>query len=323
MKILFTSSRPLDRAENVKAVWDALDCDKHFAQIDPYGECAEAVDAEVSGYDVIVTDEFIKQVNFKSHCKIVMIEHGLTGAKKYGLDQKVRYYTPEQTSLIDYYVTSSEAGRSIASSCSAVPVERCLPLGMPRTDFYFGKRKGDGGTGLADKTVYLFAPTLRAGWEPPQPVIDWDTVDSMLEDDEVVVVKRHMCMPRPILDRDYRHVIEAQPSVPSSPYLIDCDVVMTDYSSIILDGYLLGKPSFLYCPDSVDYLDRRGMYRDYPSGYSSHWLSVDYPEMIVPMLRRTASDGMGDADFDCMEFTAGACDGHSSQRVADLVRSLS
>ena len=246
----------------------------------------------------------------------------LTGGKKYGLDQKVRYYTPEQAATVDYYVVSAEAGRSIAATSAGIPVERCLPLGMPRTDAYFGKSKGDGGTRLAGYRSYLYAPTLRAGWEPPRPEIDWDVVDSTLEDGERLFVKRHMLTSAPVLQCQYAHIEEIDPHEPSAPYLIDCDVVMTDYSSIVLDGYVLGKPSLLYCPDMKEYLGKRGMYRAYPSGYSSHWLTVDYDEMIAPMLRKAASDGMLDEDRACMRATAGACDGRSAKRVADFVASL-
>ena len=48
--------------------------------------------------------------------------------------------------------------------------------------------------------------------------------------------------------------------VPSAPYIIDCDALATDYSTIMFDGYLLGKPCALYCPDRDEYLRDRGMY---------------------------------------------------------------
>ncbi len=70
-----------------------------------------------------------------------------------------------------------------------------------------------------------------------------------------------------ILHNQYKHIIEISSTEPSTPYLIDCDVVITDYSSVIFDGYLLGKPAILYSPNT-DYVNKRGMYMKYPTKYS-------------------------------------------------------
>ena len=81
------------------------------------------------------------------------------------------------------------------------------------------------------------------------------------------MVKAHT-VGHPFLTKKYNHIIEISSSEPSTPYLIDCDVVITDYSSIIFDGYLLNKPSVLYSPN-LDYVNKRGMYMKYPQEYSS------------------------------------------------------
>ena len=319
-KVLFTSSRPLYRAENVRAVWDKCPFDKEFARIDPCGNCPAAADAWRNGFSVIVTDEFLKYVDRKDRVSVVMIEHGLSGMKLYGLDQAVRYYTPEQAALIDYWVTPSEPTRGFNASAAGIPVERCLPLGMPRTDLYVGKVKGDGGTLMASYArAYLFAPTFRAGWEPPAPVIGWGAVDQQLGDDEVLVVKRHMMARDSIAGEGFEHIVEIPPTEPSAPYLIDCDVVITDYSSIILDGYVLGKPGVCFCPDEKEYCAKRGFYRRFPEGYTR--FAVYDQELLVEKAREAIE--MGEAAVaQYREFFAGCCDGLSSVRVVDLVRSL-
>ena len=320
MKVLFLSSRTLRRAENIRAVWDKCPFDKKFHQIDPHGNSEEAAHAHALGYRVIVTDEFLRRVDYKPFVKVVMIGHGIDGGKLYGLDQKVRYYTPEQTGLIDYWITASEMTRGFAATCADIPINRCLALGMPRTDAYVGKVKGDGGTLMAGYArAYLFAPTLRAGWEPKAPEIDWAALDAQLTDDEVMVVKRHMMTGRPIAGEGYRHIVEIPPSEPSTPYLIDCDAVITDYSSIILDGYALGKPGVCFCPDEREYISARGMYRRYPEGYTRY--PVYEQEWLIRAVREAADCGEK-STTQFREFFAGACDGLSSVRVVDLVRSL-
>lgn len=312
--VLFNSSRPLGRCENLTAVWKAYDGPKRFVQ---------GGFADVSGYqcDVVMTDEFVRRK--RPGQKVVMIEHGLVGMKRYGLDQPHGVYTPESCTLVDWFVTSSEHGREYNASAAGIPVERCPALGFPRTDAYMGKRKGDGGTFLAkfDRT-YLFAPTFRASWEPRAPEIDWAALDAQLDDDEVLVVKRHMVTGGRVTGSAYAHIVEVDSSEPSTPYLIDCDVVITDYSSIVLDGYVLGKPSVLFAPDDdlAAYRSARGFYMDYPGGYG-HVRAKGAGSLAVAA-RLAAMEGMNDVERTCLERTAGACDGRATERVVELVRGL-
>ncbi len=314
MTVLFNSSRPLGRCENLTAIWDAYDGPKRFfqggfADVSPFAEC-----------DVVVTDEFVRAK--APHQAVVMVEHGLR-MKRYGLDQPHGVYTPEACRLVDWFVSPSEQSRRWDASAAGIPVERCLPLGFPRTDAYIGKRKGDGGTFLADyDRAYLFAPTFRASWEPEAPEIDWAVIDNQMDDGEILVVKRHMLTGRSIADGEYEHIVEVDSSEPSVPYLIDCDAVMTDYSSIALDGYVFGKPCLLYCPDRAGYMESRGTYMDYPRAYSSRYLMAEYHDAIIPLLRRACCEGMRDVDLDCRDAVAGACDGHSTERVIEFIRSL-
>jgi len=313
MTVLFNSSRPLGRCENLTAIWDAYDGPKMFVQ-GGFG------DMSWFDGDVVVTDEF---VSAKRHGQtVVMVEHAISGVKRWGNDQPHGVYTPEACSLLDWYVTSSEGTRGFAASAAGIPLERCLPFGLPRTDAYVEKRKGDGNTFMARYGhAYLYVPTFRAPWEPPAPEIDWQAVDDELRDDEVIVVKRHMLTSDPIASGNFAHIVEVGSSEPSTPYLIDCDVVITDYSSIFIDGYLLGKPSALMRRDAPAYLAARGMYLDYPGGYGSVTCSGNAAS-IVMAARLAESRGIGARERSCMDVTAGACDGRSTERVVEFVRSL-
>ena len=323
-KVIFTSNRPLERAENLKAVWDAYDGEKEFALMLEGGTCHEAEHAEEFGYSVIVADEFLQHpIIGKSRVKYVHVSHGAAGGKTYGLDQDWKYIEPEDGAQVDYFIASSEAGVPISAKQAGIPEERCLPLGMPRTDWYFGKSKGDGGTQLAKRTrrSYLYAPSFRADWwEPPMPEIDWAKVDSLLDDGETVYVKRHMCTDAPLVHGEFGHVVELSPDVPSAPYVLDCDVLGTDYSTILADAYICGKPAVLFCPDWMEYCDVRGMYFEYPGAYCS--VAATDERSLVEGFRCAYASGIGKVERKCLELLAGACDGHSAERVADLVRSL-
>ena len=117
--------------------------------------------------------------------------------------------------------------------------------------------------------------------------------------------------------------MEIPPSAPSTDFLRSCDALLTDYSSIMFDAYLMGKPAVLTVDDMDVYLEKRGMYYPYPDFYSSRWLCAEgNEEELVSTLREAADVGLTVAEKACIATVAGACDGHSSERVCDLIKSL-
>lgn len=307
-KVLFTSRRPLGRCENITAVYNAYDGPKDFIQenwcdpIDPRIKSGE--------FRAMVCDEFVPY----SPGPLIMLEHGISGGKSYGLDQPYPYHRAEWAKLIDYAVCTSRDTIGLTARSRGIPESKVLPLGMPRTDAYAGKKKGDGGTFLAEKRAYLFAPTFRNSHEPPMPEYDWDYIDRTLTDDEVLVVKPHMVTGR-LLKGKYKHIVEAPSTEPSTPYLIDCDVLITDYSTIMFDGHLLSKPVVLF-EKQTGFVQRRGMYFPYPDGYASRYVTTE--EELLSCIRN--AEGQQELDLQCLERACGACDGHSTERVVELIK---
>ena len=316
MTVLFNSARPLGRCENLTAVWNAYDGEKVFER-GGYRDVSRA-----RGCNTVLTDEFVTVK--RPDQRVVMIAHGLTGGKMYGRDQSKGQFVNDYPPNVDWYVVSSEAGRKFAATAAGIDIEKCIPLGFPRTDAYFGKKKGDGKTFLARyERAYLYVPTFRSWFDEPTPKIDYAAIDEMLEDDEILVVKRHMNQPEPLVQCDVERIVEVSRKEPSTPYLIDCDVLATDFSSILFDGYVLGKPSVLTADGDDAYLRTRGMYWKYPQDYGSRFVAVEgNEERFLAHLRAAHSTGMRGADKKCRKNTSGACDGHSVERVVELLRRL-
>lgn len=307
--VLFTSNKPLVRAENIKAVYRAYSGAKEFIQVNPWRRNPGLTSKR---FTLRVTDEFISS----SPRKAIMIGHAISGGKTFGLHQPHPYFSRDKAKLLDYVIATSEAMVQLTAEQSGVDVSQVLPLGLPRTDAYFGAKKGDGYTFLANKRAYLFAPTFRTKEETPMPSIDWRWIDEQLTDDEILVVKPHM-MTQHLLEGDYEHIVEVSSKQPSTPYLIDCDVLITDYSSILMDAHVLGKPVVLF-EKQKGYLETRGMYLEYPGGYSSRYCTNE--KDLVDLIK--SADGQGAEDIHCREVTASACDGHSTERVIDLIKGL-
>ena len=307
--VLFASTRPLERAENIKYLYDAYDGPKDFVQTNG---CRRHEAIRSGAYDLMVIDEFPTE----TPGKCIMIWHAIQGGKWIGIKQPHPYFAEWQAPLMTCIVTSGTGAVPIFAEESTLPEEKILPLGMPRTDAYIGQKKGDGGTILATKRSYLYAPTFRTKNEPSFPEIDWEWLDGQLTDDEMIVVKPH---PHTgfILEKNYRHIIEMPSAEPSTPYIIDCDVVITDYSSIIYDGFLLGKPAVLFEKDG-EYHKSRGMVLKYPEQYTTRYCNDE--QTMLKLLRE--ADGLNDTERESLRMMADACDGHATERVCDLIRKL-
>lgn len=314
--VLFVSFRPLERAENIKAIYDAYTGEKeHILSTDP-----DYVSKVLSGkYYVMVTDDF---PSITPGC-CIMIWHGIQGGKYIGLDQPGHpYYNRADRDKMTYIISAGIGAMPMWHSATGLDELHILPWGFPRTDAYIGKQKGDGNTILSGKRSYLFVPTFRDRGETPFPNIDWDYIDDTLTDDEIFAVKAHPWQlyhgktdQIHIHPDNYRHIVTISPDQPSTPYLYDADVVITDYSSIMFDAYLLNKPVVLF-EKTPGYVWTRGMYLDYPDQYCSRYAPN---ERDLIRLMRSAYK-LTDTERKCVSKVAEACDGHACERICRMIK---
>ena len=331
--VLFVSFRPLSRAENLKAIYEAYPGFKrHILSTDPAFH-----DTVLSGeYDIMVTDDFPSI----STPICIVIWHGIQGGKTIGLNVHDNpYFNQSVTDRITYIISASDDMIPVWHECTGVPEDRIIPLGFPRTDQYIGKRKGDGHTFLADKVSYLYVPTFRDYCDPPFPRIDWKLIDNMLLDDELFLVKLHPWDAQydknheafeDLYSTGYKHIRVASGYEPTTPYLYDADVVITDYSSIMFDAYLLHKRVVLWEPQP-GYVSKRGMYMHYPYEYGTHF-AVTEDQMIYEARYRHFAEDMdlgllnhvdyASFDSNVIRKVANKCDGRSCERIVDFINSL-
>ena len=299
----------IQRAENIRTLYEAYDGEKDFISMrHGYYQALES-----GKYGLMVVDIFPD----RTPGKCIMVWHAIQGGKLIGLGQKNgTYYKPEWEVYMDRIVVAGIVGVQMFNQCTGVPRERILNLGMPRTDKYIGKKKGDGHTFMADKRAYLFVPTFRNYDETPFPCIDWKWIDEQLTDDEVFVVKPHPYGHEWNM-KEYDHIVAIDKMESSANYLMDADVVITDYSSTMFDAWLLHKPVVLF-EKNPGYLDTRGMYLRYPEAYSPRYARTE--EEMVSLMKRAKA--MTVVERNCMKYVANACDGHSCERICKLIKEM-
>lgn len=202
------------------------------------------------------------------------------------------------------------------------------PLGVSRTDVFFDEGYREGARKrLAEafpeagvrKTV-LYAPTFRGtalrarapeGLEIP-------LLRDALDDGCALVVKHHpFVKERPAIPADCRGFAfdASDTGLGVNELMCAADMLVTDYSSVVFEYSLLGRPMAFFAPDIEDYGDWRGFF--YP-----------YDEMTPGPIVHTSADlaltvAQELAAFDSSKVDAfrarfmSACDGHSTDRIIE------
>ena len=115
--------------------------------------------------------------------------------------------------------------------------------------------------------IVLFAPTWRdGGADPTVPTAaEWDAIVAWLEQrDAVLLVRTHPLGRGSYADGPARseriRLLGPDLMRDVNPVLWAVDAVVTDYSSIVFDYALVGRPVVFYAPDLADYASMRGYY---------------------------------------------------------------
>ncbi|MCR5582589.1 MAG: CDP-glycerol glycerophosphotransferase family protein [Eggerthellaceae bacterium] len=192
---------------------------------------------------------------------VVQMWHAFGAFKKFGyqsLDtpEGHRSQTLERFDIHRNYswvVCSGEACRAAFAEAFGYPKERVIALHRPEYHKLQGLRRS-GGAELVfnDPPIALFAPTLRKSKASPHPFRD-----AFVHGDELQGrLKAKIAWSFHPLDQG----LSAPGDV--SEALLTCDFVVTDYSSIVYEAYLLGKPVIFYVPDIKRYRKSPGLNAD-------------------------------------------------------------
>jgi CDP-ribitol ribitolphosphotransferase len=166
----------------------------------------------------------------------------------------------------------------------------------------------------------LYAPTFRGerttAARHPQD-LDLRVLRSVLGDDHVVLVRLHPFVRAAFAVEDdlagFAIDVSEHPEV--NELMLVSDVLITDYSSVIFEFALLGRPILLFAPDHEQYERERGFYFDYRSeGPGPVFETTD---ALAAHLRAGLFDTERVERF--RERWIEIADGHATERVVDRV----
>ncbi len=238
----------------------------------------------------IVDDYFfpIYVVRPRAGTTVVQTWHASGAFKQFGYSVLDKSFGADEA-LTDRVAIHSHYDVCLVSSASAaphyaeafgLPLERFVSrLGIPRTDVLFGEERI--ARTVADlreryaippgRRVILYAPTFRGDSVVAARFgdgLDLRALRAALGDDHVVLVRRHpfirQAAPNDPALAGFAIDVSDHPDI--NELLLVADLLVTDYSSVIYEFSLLGRPMVFFAPDLDAYEGERGFYFDYRTG---------------------------------------------------------
>ena len=259
-------------------------------------------------------------LEFPSEPIVVQLWHAFGAFKKFGYQALdiAEGHSSDEAALFrihrnnSWVICSGEGARKAFAEAFACPIERVLPLGRPEyrklRDLCGATRSAKVGksSGAGAKRAVLFAPTIRKYDKAVDPFVELcDTADQVFQSSKYEVV----WSAHPLTAGK-----DAGGDVPTG--LIDADIVITDYSSIVYEAYLLGKMVGFYTPDIAHYRSSPGLSAD--PALLCPGLTASSPGELADLLERWSTDHETYPFDELKQFIGDSFAGCSSNPAEDI-----
>lgn len=334
-KVLFYSTRAEGHfLENLDTVYSAYKGDKvafHKKNPSTFKDMIR-IRRYVLTSKVIVTDDYIDcllDCRLRKEQSLIQIWYTGGAFRRFGLDCASLVSPINEYKYHSQYTdvcVSSEYVRQIYSHAFGVDMDIISATGTPRSDLIVNDTKYNEKREeickkhplLRDKKVYVYFPTFReedgeiADFDPK---IKWATLNEELDDDEVFILSRHPFMKQQYIKGMFYPRVKDYTDDPTTELLAIADVIVTDYSTIVFDASLMGKPMVFYAPDYDKYESEFYFtYDKYLPGeiiYSSNDL--------LGALRRAKECSSKERLADFCKKEMDGCDGNATKKVVALI----
>ncbi|HUG29729.1 MAG TPA: CDP-glycerol glycerophosphotransferase family protein [Candidatus Limnocylindria bacterium] len=255
-----------------------------------------AIHALRSGYHLatarlfLVDDYFFPMyvIRPRAGTTFVQLWHACGAFKRFGYSVLDKSFGADETyirsiaihSNYDLCLVSAASFTAFYAEAFRLPPERFTArLGIPRTDLFFDQARVASTVAElrrryaipSDRRVVLYAPTFRGeritrARDPED--LDLAALRTAIGDDHVVLLRSHPFVRArmPAGSALGGFVIDVSDHADMNELLLVADVLVTDYSSVMYEFALLGRPMAFFAPDHVAYEAERGFYFDYSSG---------------------------------------------------------
>lgn len=206
----------------------------------------------------------VSMVKHKSRLTVVQIWHAMGKIKKSGYqslgtksgrDPKVAKAMAMHKNY-DVIIASGVAWNKFYCESFGTSEDKLLNSGLPRTDFLLSsvednkKKIYEKYPELQGKTVVVYAPTFRKGWDA-----QWDDLEKDIDFNKyALIVKSH-----PNQKLKVSNGVYTCDEFSTDELLSVCDYLVTDYSAIAVEAAILNVKTLYYLYDFEKYLEHNGM----------------------------------------------------------------
>ena len=229
---------------------------------------------------IFLNDNFfpLAFMNFSPENVIVQLWHAPGASKKFGgsVDIESRPILKKISNNTDWLIVTSDDIKKYYAEAFQISENKIKALGLPRMDYYFEnhdskelKNKFCKDYGISpDKKIILYAPTFRDEEEFNNVFnyFDLEKFNKELSDEYVLALRLH-----PKIKNFYKddisskgQYIDVSDFKNEQELMLLSDMLITDYSSIMIEYAILNRPIVFFTYDLDNYLSKeRGFYYDF------------------------------------------------------------
>lgn len=281
---------------------------------------------------VFLNDNFfpIAFMDFKKDTIVTQLWHAPGASKKFGasVDKDSIDILKKISNNTDFLIVSSKNIEDYYSEAFQISKNKIKPLGLPRADYYFENHNIDDLRSKffykynisEDKKIILYAPTFRdeEKYNNVFDYLDLEKFNETLGEEYILALRLH-----PKIKDFYKGDISSKGKyIDCSDYpseqelLLISDILITDYSSIMIEFAMLDKPIVFFTYDFDSYVTQeRGFYFDFKSTVPGP--VVNDSNQLINVIMNNEFDESKMSKFVKTQFDA--IDGKSSKRVVDFL----
>lgn len=269
---------------------------------------------------VLIEDVNVDLLNYVNTKKVLRINlsHGnpirCVGKLEKNIDINILYETLNAMEKLDFFCnTTHNTSKRLALSYT-INQNKILNSGYPRNDFLIQNKSKNRTRNLDFKKVLLYAPTWRRFGERKN--FDLIYLNQVLEQcNYLLLIKSHHL--DSLLVENLTSIKNVSSIHDIQELLMESDVLISDYSSVVVDYALLERPIIFYCYDYEEYKDKVGLYDEIKDIYDGP-ITYDFDELISAI--KNIDSFIHQAIVDFKNKFHDYCDGNSSQRVYEAIQ---
>ena len=286
------------RGIEVRTMTKLFTKDKSMADSLGYAKVVLSQAAAIAWADVVVVDTYIIPVSMLPHfgrTKVIQMWHALSAVKKFGW-QTVGSPdgTPERKATLlrmhkgyDFVTAPSDATAEHFAEAFRTDRSKIVKLGLPRIDYILEATQGDGRyraigemyalyphLAATERKVVLYAPTFRKGSMP-----DVKGLAEALDPEKYELIVRLHPLYQTEAELPQGDNIIYEEKIPTFDLLAAADIIISDYSSLVVEATLADKPMYLYTYDIDSYKETTGLNMDFAEEAIADYVFKDAAEL--------------------------------------------